>query len=264
MNCAGSSSRDFVRRDLDAELVAHPAAGRPHAEVRLQIAGARRQVDPRDRLVGLLDQLFGQLVAADLLQVAVAEVEAPAGVGQLGQRLPVPFALRLRPRAGSLRSRRAPATRPCGWPRRWRCRSASSKSTPRKSRGVELHVQQLAGRGGERFACRSPGRGTASRCSSTCSVDHLGDQVAAVDAVENPLAVAVDALPLLVHHLVVFEQVLADLEVALFDLLLGAFDAAARPSGSRSPRLPACPAGSSTFLTHSPAKIRIRSSSSDR
>ena len=58
-------------------------------------------------------------------------------------------------------------------------------------------------------------------------VDHLDDQVAAVDAVENPLAIAVDALPLLVHHLVVFEQVLADLEVALFDLLLSAFDAAA-------------------------------------
>ena len=46
-------------------------------------------------------------------------------------------------------------------------------------------------------------------------------------AVENPLAIAVDALALLVHHLVVFEQVLADVEVALFDFLLGAFDAAA-------------------------------------
>ena len=57
-------------------------------------------------------------------------------------------------------------------------------------------------------------------------VDHLGDQVAAVDAVQNPLAVAIDALPLLVHHLVVFEQVLADFEVSLFDFLLGAFDAA--------------------------------------
>ena len=56
--------------------------------------------------------------------------------------------------------------------------------------------------------------------------DHLDDQVAAIDAVENPLAVAVDALPLLVHHLVVFEQVLANFEVPLFDLLLSAFDAA--------------------------------------
>ena len=40
------------------------------------------------------------------------------------------------------------------------------------------------------------------------------------------LAIAVDALALLVHDLVVFEQVFADLEVAFFDLLLGAFDAA--------------------------------------
>ena len=41
------------------------------------------------------------------------------------------------------------------------------------------------------------------------------------------LAVAVNPLALLVHHLVVFEQVLADVEVALFDFLLGPFDAAA-------------------------------------
>src|SRR5690606_1622955 len=43
----------------------------------------------------------------------------------------------------------------------------------------------------------------------------------------DPLAVAVDPLPLLVHHLVVFEQVLADFEVVLLALLLGPFDAAA-------------------------------------
>ena len=58
-------------------------------------------------------------------------------------------------------------------------------------------------------------------------VDHLQDQLLAIGAVENPLAIAIDAFALLVHHLVVFEQVLADFEVALFDLLLGPFDAAA-------------------------------------
>ena len=36
----------------------------------------------------------------------------------------------------------------------------------------------------------------------------------------------VDRLPLLVHHVVVLEQVLADLEVAALDLLLGALDGA--------------------------------------
>ena len=75
--------------------------------------------------------------------------------------------------------------------------------------------------------CRSPWRGTASRCASTCASIISRIKSLAVDAVENPLAVAVDALPLLVHHFVVFEQVLANFEVALFDLLLGAFDAAA-------------------------------------
>ena len=56
--------------------------------------------------------------------------------------------------------------------------------------------------------------------------EHFEDQIFAVGPFENLLAIAVDVLALLVHHLVVFEQILANLEVALFDLLLGAFDAA--------------------------------------
>ena len=57
-------------------------------------------------------------------------------------------------------------------------------------------------------------------------MDHVDDQLLAVDPVEDVLAVAVDPLALLVHHFVVFEQILADFEVAFFDFLLGAFDAA--------------------------------------
>ncbi len=91
--------------------------------------------------------------------------------------------------------------------------------------GVELHVQQIAGGGGERFAAVGRARDIGPGARRPAA-DHLGDQVAAIDAVQNPLAVAIDALPLLVHHLVVFEQVLADFEVALFDFLLSAFDAA--------------------------------------
>jgi hypothetical protein len=33
-----------------------------------------RQVDPLDRLMRELDQLFGQIIAADLLKIAVAKV----------------------------------------------------------------------------------------------------------------------------------------------------------------------------------------------
>ena len=43
---------------------------------------------------------------------------------------------------------------------------------------------------------------------------------------QRVLALAVDELALLVHHLVVFEEVLADVEVARLDLLLRAGDAA--------------------------------------
>ena len=43
-------------------------------------------------------------------------------------------------------------------------------------------------------------------------------------ALENVVAVLVDDLALLVHHVVVLEDALADEEVLLLDLLLGAFD----------------------------------------
>ena len=69
----------------------HPAAGRAHAEIFFQKAGAFAQVDLLDRFAGFFDQHLAELVAAELFQVAVAKVELPAGVGQLGQRLPVPF-----------------------------------------------------------------------------------------------------------------------------------------------------------------------------
>jgi len=44
-------------------------------------------------------------------------------------------------------------------------------------------------------------------------------------SLEDLLAPRVERVALVVHDLVVFEQVLADLEVALLDLPLGAFDA---------------------------------------
>ena len=56
--------------------------------------------------------------------------------------------------------------------------------------------------------------------------NHFHDQIAAVIAVEDSLAIAVDALALFVHHLVVFEQILANLEVPLFDLFLRTLDPA--------------------------------------
>ena len=63
-------------------------------------------------------------------------------------------------------------------------------------------------------------------------VDHAPDQVdhyfrfARARCGENLLPFFVEDLALMVHHFVVFEQVLADTEIAFFDLLLRAFDAA--------------------------------------
>ena len=55
-------------------------------------------------------------------------------------------------------------------------------------------------------------------------VDHFQDQLPAIGAVEDILPVAVNPFALFVHHLVVFQQVLADVEVLLFHLLLRPFN----------------------------------------
>ena len=91
--------------------------------------------------------------------------------------------------------------------------------------GVELDVQQIAGGRGERVAAVR-GIEKLGHLFVDLFADHLGDQIATVDTVQNPLAIAIDALTLLVHYLVVFEQILANFKVALLDLLLCALDAA--------------------------------------
>ena len=54
--------------------------------------------------------------------------------------------------------------------------------------------------------------------------DVIKDQLGDLLAFEHVLADAVELVALVLHHLVVFEQVLADLVVAFFDLALGAAD----------------------------------------
>ena len=56
------------------------------------------------------------------------------------------------------------------------------------------------------------------------AANHVDDQTATAHAFQDLLAVTVDAFALFVHHLVVFQQVLADLEVAFFHFLLGRFN----------------------------------------
>ncbi len=85
-----------------------------------------------------------------------------------------------------------------------------------------------------------------------------------VEAEQQLLAQLVNGLALLVHDVVVFEQVLADVEVALLDLALRVLDALASPTGATMGSLSGMPMRSISDLTRSPAKMRIRSSSSDR
>ena len=55
-------------------------------------------------------------------------------------------------------------------------------------------------------------------------VDHVEHRVLRRRPFEKPLAERVDPLPLLVHHLIVFEQILTRVEVPFLDLLLGSLD----------------------------------------
>ncbi len=55
--------------------------------------------------------------------------------------------------------------------------------------------------------------------------DHPPDDLVDIAAFEHLLAHAVEGRALVIHHFVVFEQILAREEVSLFDLLLGAEDA---------------------------------------
>ncbi|MEM9225103.1 MAG: alkaline phosphatase D family protein, partial [Pseudomonadota bacterium] len=85
------SYRNGAENHNPGELITQPPTGRVDAEARLEQLGAGRQIDLAERLVRLGDKLFGKIVAADLLHIAVAIVEAVPHVGPLGERRPVPF-----------------------------------------------------------------------------------------------------------------------------------------------------------------------------
>ena len=142
-----------LRRARSRRRTCRAARRRPCAR-RSRAPGSGRTTTGRSASIAswaMLDQLFGDVVAADLLEVAVAEVEAPAGVERRGQRVPVPLALvfvvgqvlvdgvehlRLGHAAGFVDGD------PLG----------VVEIGVAKVLGVELHVEQVAGRGGERLA----------------------------------------------------------------------------------------------------------------
>ena len=80
--------------------------------------------------------------------------------------------------------------------------------------GVELDAEPVAGELGEAGRAVVVGRGSGRRPRRSGRRSCRGSAPCRLRAVEDLLAVAVDALALVVHHLVVFEQVLAAVEVA--------------------------------------------------
>ena len=220
--------RDVVGGEARAEAPLCPAKGAAEAEVGSQESGAIGEVDAVDRLASPVLEPFGHPVTADLLEVAVAHRELPAGVGERRQGAPVPLTF-------ILTSRKVLFDRLVDLPLRV------------ANRLLHGHPLRLLGRhapvvGGIEFARelatdpRGVGLAAVVLVEESAdvlvdlSVDHLQDHVTAVrvavDLIEDLLAEAIDAFPLLVHHFVVFEEVLADLEVSLLDLLLGGLDTA--------------------------------------
>ncbi len=206
------------------ELEARPIGDRLNTPIVLQERLASRQIDLADGILRLFDQELLQLIAADLLELAIGGLESPARVDGIGHRLPIPFffidilaeifiegVLNLRGDefagffAGDF--------------------FRFGEIAAAKVGGVKLDSQAV---GGE---LREAGRAILFvqklvHGQLNLIVDHLQNANLAVAAVQDLLPVAVDPLALMVHHLVVFQKILADVEVAFFDLFLGFADLA--------------------------------------
>ena len=221
--------RDFSTSSgssCDAEFVLHPAAGGAHAEVLVQERARLRQVDlsrsPRGPFraasrSSLSRPIFFRSRSRRFsFQRVLASLASASQFHSSGRR----------PRADSPRWRRGPALRPCGRLRPWR------SARPWRNRGRGNRADRARRPVRRRPTWRRSPRRNPWRGNRPGSVSICASIISRIIGLQLPpsrmlLAVAVDALALLVHHLVVFEQVLADVEVAFFDLLLGAFDAAA-------------------------------------
>jgi hypothetical protein len=60
-------------------------------EVAVEELLAFGQIDLADRFAGRIHEVFGDAIAADLLQVAILELQTPPREGHFRQSFPVPF-----------------------------------------------------------------------------------------------------------------------------------------------------------------------------
>ena len=215
---------ELIGGHFDAELVADPAAERAAAEGLFQQGRPFGEVGGRDLFLGLYDEVVDQLFAGEFLQVAIGVFGAEAGVGHVGQRLPVPILFgHFLGEALFDRFDHGGFCGPFGLVTSvfFGDLELDAAEILRFERAAELG----AGVGGEAVG---PVVGIEERLDVLLGLaaDLFQDQFAATDAVEDLLAEAIDSFPLFVHDLVVFEEALADFEVPLFDLFLCGGDAA--------------------------------------
>ena len=159
-------ARQLFRRQLDLELQPRPVADRPPAPVLQQKLLALRQVDGRHRLHAFSSRSRRQVVPADLLQLAVVRLQAPARVDLVRHRLPVPL-LGVLGRRGSRRSSPAAASRPSRPP----CRGRSSRpARSRCGRSRRRRTRRPAAWPRTRRSSppRTPGPGSARRSAPIC------------------------------------------------------------------------------------------------
>ncbi len=136
-------------------------------------------------------------------------------------------AQRVAARCASRRARRAAARAARG--RAGPCRAAVARRSGGFARIEAARRTASRARAASAESCSalgSPLLGPECASSSATSTpsDHLEDLVVHVLARQHVAPLAVERLALLVHHVVVVEQVLADVEVARLDLLLRVLD----------------------------------------
>ena len=90
---------------------------------------------------------------------------------------------------------------------------------------LQLHMQGLLGPGDDRFPAVVRFE-EMPRPLIDLLVDHIQHELPAIAAIEDALPVRIHLLALSIHDFVVLKQMLADVEVVLFDFLLRLLDAA--------------------------------------
>ena len=188
----------------------------------------RFEVFSVDQVMGRFGQLFDHLMWRRIAQLRVFQVDAETGHRPGGQALDVPVA-RVdfigHVFADALFNVLADVGLGVGADGRFDLLEAFAAKLVRVDVGPEDGPRRFGGPRGDVFGAEVTAHGVLDRFG-----DVVEDQFLDRLAFQHRLARGVEGGPLVLHHLVVFEQALANLEVALLDLGLGLLDALGHPA----------------------------------